>query len=608
VAQASRDVGRRIVELQATGHPVARAMFTVGQAMLADVAGDDAAVIAHLDRLERGVLEPAFEANADLLRGIVTLDMGDADTALALAERVRPLGAYELRPIFHALRLWTYNAVGRFDELIAELPGRVAAVRATGVSSDRYLLLALASASMSHVGEIESARRFLDELMPLSPPGPDENTLTARTALVIASLQLAEGDEDAATATIVETMAASGLEKGVDRRGWRQTLPLSYVLVPEARAHWDAQPFEAHLRIARDLARAVVAVREGGDEQRLRHLKLPEVHQVRGALHFRLAAELAVGLSALNRPEGATLLEELGPPGRDAVRAMAGGRARKAKLARQLLAVVPHPPAEVTWLGVLGSLDVRRPGRDGTEVVDAHLRRKRLRALLAFLVGHRTTDRSLVAAALWPDLDEKSAANNMAVTLSYLLQMLEPDRPTGEPAYTVRVDGQTIKLICGDHLQVDTDVFDEHLAAAAAAEASGAPSLALEHNLAAVDLYRGDLHADLPDAEWAMIDREHYRTRFLSAAVRAGQLLVARGDTEQSEDIARRVLEVDPWNEAGHAVLVNAALATGDRATARRRFDACLDALAELGLEPSEATQQLRRRMRAAAGLAPSSS
>jgi LuxR family maltose regulon positive regulatory protein len=119
-----------------------------------------------------------------------------------------------------------------------------------------------------------------------------------------------------------------------------------------------------------------------------------------------------------------------------------------------------------------------------------------------------------------------------------------------------------------------------------------------------VALYRGDLHADLPDAEWAVIDREHYRTRFLASAIRAGQLLVARGDTGEAEAVARRALDVDPFSEAGHTVLVAAALAAGDRSAARRWLDACFAALAELDLEPAEATLQLRRRMRVGASAA----
>ena len=96
-----------------------------------------------------------------------------------------------------------------------------------------------------------------------------------------------------------------------------------------------------------------------------------------------------------------------------------------------------------------------------------------------------------------------------------------------------------------------------------------------------------------------VLDREHYRTRFVAAAVRAGQLLLGRGDTDQAEAVARRALAVDRGPRTAYAVLVAAALAKGDRSAAHRLLDRCLAALAELGVEPSEPTLQLRRRLRA---------
>ena len=589
----------RVFELEATGHPQARALASFGRAIVADLMGEDATMLAQLESIERGVLDPGFEATADWLRGVVLLDLGDAPAALALAERLRASPIPVMRPITDSLTFRSRWALGQIDAVLAEIPGRLAAIRATGVAADRFLNLAISSVMLSYTGDAEGARRCLDEAMPLSPPRPD-GALPARTALVLASLQLAEGEEDKAAATLVEAFENQGLARGVDRRAWRLTLPLSYVLVPATRDLWDEQPLEGHLRVFRDLARAVVDVRNGRDDQ-VRGLALPDIDVVRSALHHRLAAELAVGLAAQGRSEGTALLEALGSPGRDAVRALAGTRSRRTKLARALLTTVPQPPARPTYVAVLGLLEVRHDGPGGDPVTDPDLRRKRLRALLAFLTGHRTTDRATVAATLWPDNDERSAANNLAVTLSYLLHLLEPDRPSGEPAFSVRLDGQSIRLVTGDHLRLDTEDFDHHLAEAAAAETSGAPSLALEHSLAAVALYRGDLHSELPDAEWAVIDREHYRTRFLAAAIRAGQLLVARGDTARAEEVTGRALMVDEFSEAAHAVLVSAALATGDRSAARRRLDACFAALAELGLEPSEATLQLRRRMRAGA-------
>jgi hypothetical protein len=65
----------------------------------------------------------------------------------------------------------------------------------------------------------------------------------------------------------------------------------------------------------------------------------------------------------------------------------------------------------------------------------------------------------------------QSSANNLRVTMTYLLRVLEPRRPACESAYLVRVDGQAVTLVTSDCLRVDVDRFDEHLTRAAPAEA-----------------------------------------------------------------------------------------------------------------------------------------
>jgi DNA-binding SARP family transcriptional activator len=319
----------------------------------------------------------------------------------------------------------------------------------------------------------------------------------------------------------------------------------------------------------------------------------------RAGLHHRFAVELAVGLEGAGRPEGATLLEALGPPGREAMRAEAATGTNRARHAKSLLAAVPAPPADRTEIAVLGPLAVTR---NGEPVTDGDLRRERMRALLAFLVGHRTTSRTAIMAALWPDLGERAAANNLRVTMTYLLRVLEPWRSAREPAYHVRVDGQSVTLVTSEWLDIDADRFDDHVDAAAKAEADGTPSLALEHNLAAVALYRGEAYEGVADADWIALERERFRGRFVAAATRAGELLVARGDVNDAERVVGRAIEVDPWAEDAYAVLVSVALARGDRAAARRALDRALAALAELDVEPSEETDRLRRRIEGEAG------
>ncbi|HEX6567681.1 MAG TPA: BTAD domain-containing putative transcriptional regulator, partial [Acidimicrobiales bacterium] len=400
---------------------------------------------------------------------------------------------------------------------------------------------------------------------------------------------------EAAAAAVLDAAAdGADLDTSFDRRVWRNALALTYVLVPATRPRWDAADLHGHIALARRLAAALAAWR-AGDPTGLADLDVPEPPLVRAALPHRFAVELAVGLEAAGRPEGRHLLDALGPRGREEARGLAAASTRLSRPARALLAAVPGPPAHVVEVAVLGPLEVIR---DGVPVTDGDLRRERVRALLAYLVGHRGTTRAAITSALWPDLGERAAANNLRVTMTYLLRLLEPSRGPREGSYLVRLDGPSVVLVTGDWLRIDADAFDDHLRRAARAEADGTPSLALEHSLAAVDLYRGPAHEGVADAEWIDLAREHHATRFAAAATRAGELLVGRGDAERAEEVARRAIAVDPWAEGAYAVLVSAALARGDRPAARRALDRALAALAELGVEPSDELGRLRRRVR----------
>ena len=604
-------VAIRVNELAETGHPLARGLAAFGRAVAADLGGDDDGVLAAMDSIEPGVLDAGWTASSLWLKARVRLSAGRPEVALELLDAIDAGADPVMQAIVENLRAGALSGLGRVDEALALLPRAVEQQAAAGVAQNHRLALLAAVAAYAHVGDVATTGHYRQELDRVGGPGwADE--LGVPGALAAAGMLVADGDEEQAAAVLRGAIERYGLDQGAQRRTWRAALSLSYVLVPETREHWDGEVLTDQMVVARQLCAGVVAARSGRERGELRALQLPDLQIVRATLHHRFAADLAVGLTAAGRPEGPALLDVLGVPGREVVRARAESSAAHhlVKPARSLLAAVAGPPPVASWLAVLGPLDLRRDerderdghdgrdGRDGPEVADPDLRRARVRSLLAFLVGHRRTTRADVTAALWPDLDERSAANNLRVTLNYLLRVLEPWRPAGEPAYLIRTEGSRIKLVAGDALRIDTDVFDQHIDAAARAEADGTPSLALEHHLAAADLYRGPLHVDVPDAEWIDLDREHYRARFVRSAVRAGQLLLGRGDLDQAETAARRALAVDRWAEEAHAVLTAAALARGDRSAARHHLDNGLAALTELGVEPSPATRQLQRRLR----------
>jgi DNA-binding SARP family transcriptional activator len=593
----------RIAELGETGRPRAVAIAALARALVAELAGDDATVIAVVRDIDLDALDPSWALAGCFIAGLAQLGLGDPEAAARIADRgpsAGPGSGYMMAVLLLQVR-WHQ---GRLAEVLDRLPAVVAANRAAGIANDLYMGQVLAAVDHAYAGDVPAARQAVDEARSVALP-PLVGPMAPGTALAAAALQLAEGDEAAAAATVREVMSHYGIDAGSVRYHWRHTLALSYVLLPEARSYWDQRPLDGWVATARNLAAAVVALRSDDADPRLQDLDAADLDAdvVRASLPHPFAAELAVGLARAGRPEGRALLDALGAPGRDALRRLVAdrpGRASResrAKAARALLAAVPSPPPRPTYLALLGAVELWRDGPGGEEVVASDLRRQRVKALAAYLVLHRRTTRSAVAAALWPDLDDRAAANNLGVTMNHLLGLLEPWRQRGEPSFLVRLDGQSVQLVTGDHLRLDVDDFDHHRAAAAEAAAGGLPSQALDHDRAAVDLYRGDLCLDLEESDWLRLDRELYRTAFVASAVRAGQLLLASGDPAAARDVAHRAVAIDEWSEGAYGVLVGAALAQGQRSTAHRVLQRCLAALTDLGVTPTEPTLQLRRRL-----------
>jgi ATP/maltotriose-dependent transcriptional regulator MalT/DNA-binding SARP family transcriptional activator len=587
----------RVTELETTGHPGATALATVARAAIADLLGDDDGMLALLGSIEPSALDRAWELLVSFWAASVRLGLGETDPIHRIVERLHRDDDPALRGAGMAMRLSAWWAEGRVDTVVAGLPEMVAAMREAGVQINLYLALNGASLACSRTGDVATARRWYDESTGVAPSTPSGD-LPMRSAVALAHLHLAEGLEKHAAVVLQSAVEAHGLDEGIDRDTWRQHIALGYILLPDTRPHWDGRALRGHLLTARQLAVAVVGVREGRAVAALRDLVLPAQGVVRSALDVRFAVELAVGLVEANRhADGRRLLGALGPPGRAALRDLASSGGRQSKYAKELLAAAPATPARHSYLAVLGPMTLRRDSPDGEPVAHPDLRRSRLRELLGFLVCNRETTRAAVGAAIWPDLDERAVANNLGVTLSRLQRVLEPWRPNGEPAYLLRHDGQALRLVTGTHLRIDVDAMEDHLGAASRAEADGIPSLALTHHLAVTETYRGDLLADLAEADWFSLDREHYRTRFVGAAVRAGQLLLGRGEPDEAEAVARGALAVDRWAEDAYGVLVGAALARHDHAGANRRMALCLETLHELGAAPSPSTRRLLLRL-----------
>jgi LuxR family maltose regulon positive regulatory protein len=573
----------RTFELEERGEREAADLARLGRALVAFVGGRYDDTLAELREM-RHARAPEWDGVVRSLEAEALLVLGDPVAAVSVAEvtsQFRPIASDTLPGA-----LWL---AGRVDDALAvrieadELPSASRQLQAAWAQRSRF---------EAFVGRVREARVYLEQCEQLGPPGSVQ--VRARVALARAAIAVADDDEPAAARELAEFVAEHPYDDEPAWHALRRGLALTYVLVPDSRAYWDAEKLGPAFATARELARATVALRERGSARALATLELPEPGVVRSCLPLPWAARLAAGIAA-NREPPVGLLDAFGPRARPWLHQLTSAAPRPiAAAARRLLADLPATPPFHLDVLVLGPLELRR---DGVPIDTPDLRRERVRHVLGYLVLHQGGAlRSELAAALWPDHAADAAANNLRVTLSYLVRGLEPDRLDGAPSSFVRHDGELLTLAGGDHLAVDVWAFDSHLAAARAAERDGALSLALEAYGRAVSTWRGPLLPDVT-AGWAESEQERLRVRYLDAATRRGELLLASGETHEPELLAGAVLGLEPWSERAYRLLVSTYLERGDRSAARRALERCQAMCADLGVAPEPETRMLGRRL-----------
>src|SRR5262252_7685119 len=209
---------------------------------------------------------------------------------------------------------------------------------------------------------------------------------------------------------------------------------------------------------------------------------------------------------------------------------------------------------------------------------------KKTRALLAYcaLRPGEVHQREKLATLLWGDTVEANARNSLRQALFLLRAALKQLRA---PAF--RIDGDTVTA---DPLAIDVDVFRfEQLVAKRT-------PVALEQ---AAMLYRGDLLDGFvideePFEQWLVHERERLRELALDALARLLRHQNSLEATDAATQTARRLLTLDPLQEAVHRVLMRLHVRAGRREAALRQYEICVGLLRrELQLGPEPETRQL---------------
>src|SRR5690349_9106439 len=221
--------------------------------------------------------------------------------------------------------------------------------------------------------------------------------------------------------------------------------------------------------------------------------------------------------------------------------------------------------------------------------------RRKVVALLAYLAineGRQTRDS--LSALLWPDYDQSKAYTNLRHTLWEVQQAI------GEG--WLRADREAIEFDPNADLSLDVQQFQSLLAKTLAQQDT---ALRIDLLSEAVTLYRNHFLTgfSLKDApgfnDWAFVKSEELRHQLARALATLSEDHCAIGQAQQAIPYARRLLSLDPLNEASHRLLMYIFIQDGQHSAALKQYQACEQILRkELGIDPQPETRELYKKIR----------
>ncbi|MDQ0120871.1 DNA-binding SARP family transcriptional activator [Pseudarthrobacter defluvii] len=220
-------------------------------------------------------------------------------------------------------------------------------------------------------------------------------------------------------------------------------------------------------------------------------------------------------------------------------------------------------------LSLLGAWRLQR----GNSTVRVPSREQRLLACLG-LLGCR--NRSFLAGLLWPKSSDSQAAGNLRTSVWSIAhsypQLLHLGPDTLELEESVCVDVATLQQqISGIHEQPNSRFPDSYLD----------------------QLSRAELLPGWYD-DWVVFEQERLRQLRLSALELMAQRYLTSNAPGKAVIASLSAVAIEPLRESAHLLLVQAHLASGNRAAAVRAYDMFADRLhAELGVHPSTRLTQL---------------
>jgi len=201
-------------------------------------------------------------------------------------------------------------------------------------------------------------------------------------------------------------------------------------------------------------------------------------------------------------------------------------------------------------------------------------------ALLVYLAADgRPHSREELVTLFWPESTQERASSSLRVLLS------------------------TLRKGAGDYLDITREAVGISPDALVQLDVS-----ALEDNLEngrieqAVEIYRGDflqgfhVRGSARFEDWLRLEQEQLRSRLFAAVHEGIGRAIDAGEYAKGHSYVKRLLEIDPLDEAAHYQRILLLALDGQRAAALAHYEESCEILREeLGAEPSAELQQLHK-------------
>lgn len=239
---------------------------------------------------------------------------------------------------------------------------------------------------------------------------------------------------------------------------------------------------------------------------------------------------------------------------------------------------------------LLGTFEVERDGEILPEAAWHTQQAKQVLKILLLARGRPVASERLMEW-LWPGGNLTATATTLRSTVHALRRALEPDRPPRAPSRYVVTRSPGYAFEPDQDTWVDLYAFEDLLDQIARTRHPGHKRRLLTQ---ALDLYRGDLLEEDPYADWAILERERLRHRYLDALLELAELHANAGELDRAIAACRRALARDEFREPIYRALMRYQVLAGDVAAALSTYERCRQMLTnEFGAEPAPQTQAL---------------